>query len=685
MAVRKTITWVSGAPVPPSRGLRRTGWRRAAVLAATGLAFGATASTASAFYVWQPSCMPSLWHLNVPDQPISCAGGGGTTPTQPTFDIQASQTKLNIQIGTSGTTALTVVPVNGFKGNVTMALAPAYDSPVTNAPPTATFSNGLPTTQSSYPYSGQVLTVSATASTPPGAYHYTVQAESPQANPPYVWGDIFVQVRTAPGLDDNSSCPSNGCHFVNHGTVLANPRVYLIFWGSLWAQDTDGTIPTLTHLMQEASSTNYWSKLSEYGIGSMSLADVFVDTTNDGDLNAPITDAAIDTEVLSAVSRRGWTMASNDLYFVIPEVGYPLSGGGSDACAYHNYHFSPNYAYAALPNFRTEGYSGCITSGVSNAESEAAAHELAEASTDPQIGNGVWDPVNHEIADPCQQEYNDALLPGNQLVTANTYYSQKNQYCAEETAGGAFVSQANGCVTSYGDAPAPSDPTCGARLNAPVVGVAALPSGAGYWLVGADGGVFTVNAPFYGSEGGLPISAPVVGIAGTPDGHGYWLVAADGGVFTFGNAGFFGSMGGKQLNKPVSGIAPTPDGKGYWLVAQDGGIFSFGDAKFMGNDLNPPQPCNRQPTWVGIVSTPSGGGYQMFNNDGMLTKEGTAQYMSQTFCAAANGVGVASHLESLGYDGIDNHGGLIPFGDAGGISYIGPTYNSPVSGLATVQ
>jgi hypothetical protein len=30
-------------------------------------------------------------------------------------------------------------------------------------------------------------------------------------------------------------------------------------------------------------------------------------------------------------------------------------------------------------------------------------------------------------------------------------------------------------------------------------------------------------------------------MASTPDGGGYWLVAADGGVFSFGDAGFFGS------------------------------------------------------------------------------------------------------------------------------------------------
>ncbi len=76
---------------------------------------------------------------------------------------------------------------------------------------------------------------------------------------------------------------------------------------------------------------------------------------------------------------------------------------------------------------------------------------------------------------------------------------------------------------------------------------------------------------------------PVVGMAPTPDGGGYWLVAADGGIFSFGDAAFFGSTGGMRLNSPVVGMAPTPDGGGYWLVASDGGIFSFGDAPFVGS------------------------------------------------------------------------------------------------------
>ncbi len=115
------------------------------------------------------------------------------------------------------------------------------------------------------------------------------------------------------------------------------------------------------------------------------------------------------------------------------------------------------------------------------------------------------------------------------------------------------------------------------HLNQPIVGMAATPDGGGYWLVAADGGIFSFgDAAFHGSTGSLHLNQPIVGMAATPDGGGYWLVAADGGIFSFGDAAFHGSTGSLHLNQPIVGMAATPDGGGYWLVAADGGIFSFG-------------------------------------------------------------------------------------------------------------
>ena len=78
---------------------------------------------------------------------------------------------------------------------------------------------------------------------------------------------------------------------------------------------------------------------------------------------------------------------------------------------------------------------------------------------------------------------------------------------------------------------------------------------------------------------------------------GYWLVAADGGIFTHGDAAFFGSQGATHLNSPIVGMASTPDGGGYWLVAADGGIFTHGDAAFFGSAGRARTSTRRSSAW----------------------------------------------------------------------------------------
>ena len=85
--------------------------------------------------------------------------------------------------------------------------------------------------------------------------------------------------------------------------------------------------------------------------------------------------------------------------------------------------------------------------------------------------------------------------------------------------------------------------------------IALTPDNGGYWLVAADGGVFSFHAPFFGSEGGTHLAARVVGITSAQDGDGYRLVAADGGLFDFGVANFAGSRGGQHLNAPIVAAA----------------------------------------------------------------------------------------------------------------------------------
>jgi hypothetical protein len=181
---------------------------------------------------------------------------------------------------------------------------------------------------------------------------------------------------------------------------------------------------------------------------------------------------------------------------------------------------------------------------------------------------------------------------------------------------------ADGGIFSFAGAPFYGS-TGGMTLNKPVVGMASAPKSQGYWLVASDGGVFTFgSAGFYGSTGGMTLNKPVVGMAATPTGGGYWLVASDGGIFAFGDAQFYGSMGGKPLNQPIVGMAATPDGKGYWFTAADGGVFAFGDAKFYGSLGSVPQI---RPV-VAVAADADGNGYWFTNDNGAVSAFGTASY-----------------------------------------------------------
>ena len=146
-------------------------------------------------------------------------------------------------------------------------------------------------------------------------------------------------------------------------------------------------------------------------------------------------------------------------------------------------------------------------------------------------------------------------IPGGYVVTASTPG-------ADPPASFALVNQAGSAGAQ--------------RLAAPVVGMAATPDGGGYWLVGADGGVFSYgDARFFGSAGALHLAAPVVGMAATPDGGGYWLVGADGGVFSYGDAPFLGAEAGQPVGQDTTALAAS-GAHGYRLAGADGAVSSFG-------------------------------------------------------------------------------------------------------------
>ena len=198
------------------------------------------------------------------------------------------------------------------------------------------------------------------------------------------------------------------------------------------------------------------------------------------------------------------------------------------------------------------------------------------------------------------------------------------------------------------------------RLRRPVVAIAPTPTRRGYWLAAADGAVLAFgDAPFHGSAARYPLNRPIVGIAAMPTGRGYWLVAADGGLFAFGDARFFGSPGATPLERPVVGMAATPSGGGYWLVAADGGVFAFGDARFAGSTgaTRLTRPV------VAMAPTATGLGYWLAAADGGVFAFGDARFHGAA-AARTPVVGIAASAGGHGYVLATAAGGLLPFGDA---------------------
>ena len=70
-------------------------------------------------------------------------------------------------------------------------------------------------------------------------------------------------------------------------------------------------------------------------------------------------------------------------------------------------------------------------------------------------------------------------------------------------------------------------------------------------------------------------------MAARPQADGYWMVAADGGVFTFGRAPYHGSAFGR-MSSPCVGMVASTTGNGYLLLGADGSVWSFGDAPYLG-------------------------------------------------------------------------------------------------------
>ena len=228
---------------------------------------------------------------------------------------------------------------------------------------------------------------------------------------------------------------------------------------------------------------------------------------------------------------------------------------------------------------------------------------------------------------------------------------------------------------------------------------ATSPAAPGYWLAGADGGVFSFGAPFLGSGSaagetacGFSPQPPsrlngalgCVGIASDPDGQGYWLLNAYRSATPFGSAGL-NAPSCTSLNGATgawTGMAVAQDGQGFWLVSSNGGVMGCGS---MPAPLGGTQNLRLVAPIVGMAATPDRGGYWLVAADGGIFSFGDAGFYGSLGAKTLNApiVGMAASADGKGYWLVAADGGIFAFGDAPFEGSIGGVHlNAPIVGMA---
>jgi hypothetical protein len=211
------------------------------------------------------------------------------------------------------------------------------------------------------------------------------------------------------------------------GSVQHSPSLFLIYWGANWntsGASLHGQISGFFSSLGSSSAT--WQKImtqyydgSGYISANPTVAADYVDTRVAAPTN--VDDAAIRSEITTAVSANGWRASTNAQFIVLTAPGTTYAAGfDTGFCAYHSVTtvsgISASYSidpYAGDEPFHA-GCAGYDPQGnVGHVTSMLASHEYSESATDPFI-NAWLTSDGYEIADICTS--GDDQLPNGYWV-----------------------------------------------------------------------------------------------------------------------------------------------------------------------------------------------------------------------------------------------------------------------------
>jgi hypothetical protein len=229
------------------------------------------------------------------------------------------------------------------------------------------------------------------------------------------------------------------------GRVQHHPRVYLIFWGPGWNNDTHGVQAGMSTLFNNLANTSYNNILLQYYDNSgdyvhsdVQLAGTWTDTGSTPPATTGITLGLgqvdfFKGEVGNAITSNNWTYTLDTEFLVFPQAG---SLTDLSKCGEHSEISNGKIDFGYVAYFPSGcNYGSYLGDSVAGSMMAVASHEYAETATDPD-GSG-WHTneltpfSQNEIGDLCQYTgfsiHNYGL---NQDIPVQPLWDQSAQTCA---------------------------------------------------------------------------------------------------------------------------------------------------------------------------------------------------------------------------------------------------------------
>jgi serine protease len=248
--------------------------------------------------------------------------------------------------------------------------------------------------------------------------------------------------------------------------VETTPKVYLVLWGSQWANDPSGEAAILESFFNGVGGSHWLNSVTQYcqavatgtvncngaGTPAGNQPGIFATYLLDNGSAAPShpTQSQLAAEAVKAAQYFGNTSASLNAsaqYVIATAHNNNSSGFGTQYCAWHSSTTSTagNIAYTNLP-YITDAGSNCGANfnglGANAGITIVEGHELAETITDQFPSTGWLDGNGQENGDKC------AWISSGSGASANFTFSS-GTFPVQTLWSNAANSGAGSCVISY--------------------------------------------------------------------------------------------------------------------------------------------------------------------------------------------------------------------------------------------